>query len=162
MDEIGRGTSTFDGLALASSIATHLHDKTRAFTLFATHYFELTALPAQARHAVNLHVSAVENGQDIVFLHEIQAGPASRSYGIQVAKLAGMPAAVLHHARHTLAALEERSRADELQVELFAPPPAPALQAPSAVEALLARINPDQLSPREALEALYQLKAQLG
>jgi len=154
MDEIGRGTSTFDGLALASSIATHLHDK--------THYFELTALPAQARHAVNLHVSAVENGQDIVFLHEIQAGPASRSYGIQVAKLAGMPAAVLHHARHTLAALEERSRADELQVELFAPPPAPALQAPSAVEALLARINPDQLSPREALEALYQLKAQLG
>ncbi|MCZ2407925.1 MAG: DNA mismatch repair protein MutS [Burkholderiales bacterium] len=162
MDEIGRGTSTFDGLALASSIATHLHDKTRAFTLFATHYFELTALPAQARHAVNLHVSAVENGQDIVFLHEIQAGPASRSYGIQVAKLAGMPAAVLHHARHTLAALEERSRADELQVELFTPPPAPALQAPSAVEALLARINPDQLSPREALEALYQLKAQLG
>jgi DNA mismatch repair protein MutS len=102
MDEIGRGTSTFDGLALASGIATHLHDKTKAFTLFATHYFELTELPAKARHAVNMHVSAAESGSDIVFLHEIQSGPASRSYGIQVAKLAGMPAPVLHHARHAL------------------------------------------------------------
>src|SRR6218665_1600594 len=80
MDEIGRGTSTFDGLALASGIATHLHDKTRAFTLFATHYFELTDLPAKARHAINMHVSATESGADIVFLHEIQPGPASRSY----------------------------------------------------------------------------------
>ena len=158
MDEIGRGTSTFDGLALASGIATHLHDKTRAFTLFATHYFELTELPATARHAVNMHVSAVENGADIVFLHEIQAGPASRSYGLQVAKLAGMPAAVLHHARHALAALEERAAEDAQQVDLFAPPPAPEMAMGSAVEAALALINPDQLSPREALDALYQLK----
>ncbi|SFU52937.1 DNA mismatch repair protein MutS [Paenacidovorax caeni] len=158
MDEIGRGTSTFDGLALASGIATHLHDKTRAFTLFATHYFELTELPATARHAVNMHVSAVENGADIVFLHEIQAGPASRSYGLQVAKLAGMPAAVLHHARHALAALEERAAEDAQQVDLFAPPPAPEMAMGSAVEAALAQINPDQLSPREALDALYQLK----
>jgi len=162
MDEIGRGTSTFDGLALAGSIATHLHDKTKAFTLFATHYFELTELPAQARHAVNMHVSAAENGQDIVFLHEIQAGPASRSYGVQVAKLAGMPASVLNHARHTLQTLEERSQAAQLQVDLFTPPPEPAVQASSAVEALLAQIHPDQLTPREALDALYQLKAQLG
>nr|WP_174564686.1 DNA mismatch repair protein MutS [Extensimonas vulgaris] len=160
MDEIGRGTSTFDGLALASGIATHLHDKTRAFTLFATHYFELTELPASARHAVNVHVSAAESGSDIVFLHEIQPGPASRSYGIQVAKLAGMPAAVLQHARHTLATLEERARAGQLQVDLFAPPPEPdtALAAPSAVEEALATIDPDALSPREALEALYRLK----
>ena len=160
MDEIGRGTSTFDGLALASGIATHLHDKTRAFTLFATHYFELTELPARARHAVNVHVSAAESGSDIVFLHEIQPGPASRSYGIQVAKLAGIPAAVLQHARHTLATFEERARAGQLQVDLFAPPPEPdtALAAPSAVEEALATIDPDALSPREALEALYRLK----
>jgi len=162
MDEIGRGTSTFDGLALASGIATHLHDKTRAFTLFATHYFELTELPAKARHAVNMHVSAAESGSDIVFLHEIQPGPASRSYGIQVAKLAGMPGPVLHHARHALAALEERAGEDELQVELFAPPPEPAIAAPSPVEATLATIHPDQLSPREALDALYQLKKLAG
>ena len=93
MDEIGRGTSTFDGLALASGIAAHLHDKTQAFTLFATHYFELTEFPAKHHAAVNVHVSAAESGADIVFLHEIQPGPASRSYGIQVARLAGMPAA---------------------------------------------------------------------
>ena len=162
MDEIGRGTSTFDGLALASSIATHLHDKTRAFTLFATHYFELTELPATARAAVNMHVSAAESGHDIVFLHEIQAGPASRSYGVQVAKLAGIPAAVLGHARHALAALEERAAAGQAQVDLFAPPPEPAAPPASAVETLLAQINPDQLTPREALDALYQLKARLA
>ncbi|AEB83792.1 DNA mismatch repair protein MutS [Alicycliphilus denitrificans] len=158
MDEIGRGTSTFDGLALASGIATHLHDRTKAFTLFATHYFELTELSARHQHAVNVHVGATESGHDIVFLHEIQPGPASRSYGIQVAKLAGVPAAVLHHARHTLAALEERAGEDDLQVDLFAPPPAPEVQAASPVEAALAQINPDALSPREALDALYQLK----
>jgi len=158
MDEIGRGTSTFDGLALASGIATHLHDKTRAFALFATHYFELTELPAKARQAVNMHVSATESGSDIVFLHEIQPGPASRSYGIQVAKLAGMPAAVLNHARHALAALEERAGEDELQVDLFAPPPEPEVAAASLVEAALAALNPDAMSPREALDALYQLK----
>ncbi|MBS0294004.1 MAG: DNA mismatch repair protein MutS [Proteobacteria bacterium] len=158
MDEIGRGTSTFDGLALASGIATHLHDRTKAFTLFATHYFELTELAARHAHAVNVHVGATESGHDIVFLHEIQPGPASRSYGIQVAKLAGVPAAVLNHARHTLAALEERAGEDDLQVDLFAPPPAPEMQAVNPVESALAQINPDALSPREALDALYQLK----
>ena len=162
MDEIGRGTSTFDGLALASGIATHLHDKTRAFTLFATHYFELTELPAKARHAINMHVSATESGADIVFLHEIQPGPASRSYGIQVAKLAGMPSPVLHHARHALAALEERAGEDELQVDLFAAPEVPESAGASPVEAALATIHPDALSPREALDALYQLKRLAG
>jgi DNA mismatch repair protein MutS len=159
MDEIGRGTSTFDGLALASGIATQLHDRTKAFTLFATHYFELTELPAKAKAAVNVHVGAVESGSDIVFLHEIQPGPASRSYGVQVAKLAGMPAGVLNHARHTLEALEARDGAGKSQVDLFAAPPMPAsaLQG-TPVEDALENINPDALSPREALEALYQLK----
>ena len=158
MDEIGRGTSTFDGLALASAIAAQLHDKTQAFTLFATHYFELTEFPAKHHAAVNVHVSAAESGQDIVFLHEIQAGPASKSYGIQVARLAGMPAAVVNHARHALSALEAGAQDAQAQVDLFAPPPAAEAIAASAVEKALDAINPDALSPRDALEALYQLK----
>jgi len=162
MDEIGRGTSTFDGLALASGIAAHLHDKTQAFTLFATHYFELTEFPARHHAAVNVHVSAVESGADIVFLHEIQPGPASRSYGIQVARLAGMPAGVVNHARHALAALESQQLLSREQVDLFEPPPAAEAAAPSAVEAALAALDPDALSPREALDALYALKKKLG
>jgi DNA mismatch repair protein MutS len=158
MDEIGRGTSTFDGLALASAIATQLHDKTQAFTLFATHYFELTEFPARHHAAVNVHVSAAESGHDIVFLHEIQSGPASRSYGIQVARLAGMPAAVLNHARHALESLETHASQAKAQVDLFAVPPAATMSAPSAVESKLAGIDPDTLSPRDALDALYALK----
>jgi len=159
MDEIGRGTSTFDGLALASAIATHLHDKTRAFTLFATHYFELTELPAKHAQAQNWHVSAVESGEDIVFLHELQPGPASRSYGVQVAKLAGMPASLVRQARATLEALEARQNAEEDQFDLFAAPPAPPpLPEPSGLVTALDAIDPDTLSPREALEALYRLK----
>ena len=158
MDEIGRGTSTFDGLALAGAIASQLHDKTQAYTLFATHYFELTEFPAKHHGAVNVHVSATESGHDIVFLHEIQQGPASRSYGIQVARLAGMPAAVVNHARHALEALENSASQTQAQVDLFAPPPVVESTGPSAVEAQLAEINPDTLSPRDALDALYALK----
>ena len=158
MDEIGRGTSTFDGLALASAIASHLHGKSQAFTLFATHYFELTAFPADHKGAANVHVSAAESGRDIVFLHEVQAGPASRSYGIQVARLAGMPAAVLNQAHHALGALEDNASASRVQVDLFAAPPAESAPQASAVETELARIDPDALSPREALEVLYALK----
>jgi DNA mismatch repair protein MutS len=158
MDEIGRGTSTFDGLALASGIAAHLHDKTQAFTLFATHYFDLTEFPAKHRAAVNVHVGAAESGADIVFLHEIQPGPASRSYGIQVARLAGMPAGVVNHARHALAALETQQTLSREQVDLFEAPPAAEAAAHSAVEAAVAALNPDALSPREALDALYALK----
>jgi len=159
MDEIGRGTSTFDGLALASAIASHLHDKTRAFTLFATHYFELTEFPAKHTLAQNWHVSAVESGEDIVFLHELQPGPASRSYGVQVARLAGMPASLVRQARATLEALEARQNAADDQFDLFAAPPAPPpLPEPSGLVAALAKVDPDTLSPREALEALYQLK----
>ncbi len=162
MDEIGRGTSTFDGLALASGIAAHLHDKTQAFTLFATHYFELTEFPARHHAAVNVHVSAAESGSDIVFLHEIQPGPASRSYGIQVARLAGIPAGVVNHARQALAALENQQTLGREQVDLFAAPPAAPLAAPSAVEAAVAALDPDALSPREALDALYALKKKLA
>jgi len=161
MDEIGRGTSTFDGLALASAIATHLHDRCRAFTLFATHYFELTEFPARHERAANAHVSAVESGHDIVFLHRIEPGPASRSYGVQVARLAGMPASLLRQARTTLEALESQQQAHSAQVDLFAAPPSPAAMqaaAPSPVEDALASIDPDRLSPREALDALYRLK----
>jgi len=158
MDEIGRGTSTFDGLALASGIAAHLHDKTQAFTLFATHYFELTEFPATHHAAVNMHVSATESGNSIVFMHELQAGPASRSYGIQVARLAGMPGGVLNQARHTLATLEAGASEAQQQVDLFAAPPETQATGPTPVEAALAQINPDALSPREALDAIYALQ----
>jgi len=171
MDEIGRGTSTFDGLALAGSIASHLHDKNRAFTLFATHYFELTAFPEKHAHALNVHVGAAESGDDIVFLHDIQPGPASRSYGVQVARLAGMPPGLIRQARHALESLEaEQKRADQ-QIDLFAAPPddGHSLQdalgagntpgAAAEIEQLLHTIEPDTLTPREALDALYQLKA---
>jgi DNA mismatch repair protein MutS len=161
MDEIGRGTSTFDGLALASGIAAHLHDKTQAFTLFATHYFELTQFPAEHHGAVNVHVSAAESGADIVFLHEIEPGPASRSFGVAVAKLAGIPAPVLNHARHVLQALESKQSESQSQVDLFAAPASSAIieaTTSNPVDVALAAINPDNLSPREALEALYALK----
>ena len=158
MDEIGRGTSTFDGLALAAGIAAQLHDRTKAFTLFATHYFELTEFPATHHAAVNMHVSATESGRDIVFLHEMQPGPASKSYGIQVARLAGMPAAVVNHARQALEALEAQQTQTRAQVDLFAPPPVAEAPASSAVESALAALDPDAMSPREALEALYTLQ----
>jgi DNA mismatch repair protein MutS len=164
MDEIGRGTSTEDGLALAGAIATHLHERNRCFTLFATHYFELTAFAQHHPQALNVHVGAVESGQDIVFLHEIAPGPASRSYGVQVARLAGMPAAVVRQARNTLESLERRALAEQPQVDLFAGVAAPAAAAAEpnstarAVIELLEGLQPDTLSPREALEALYRLK----
>jgi DNA mismatch repair protein MutS len=159
MDEIGRGTSTFDGLALAGAIASHLHDRCRAFTLYATHYFELTAFPARHERALNVHVGAVESGHDIVFLHRIEPGPASRSYGVQVARLAGMPPSLIRQARAALEALEAQQQADSLQVDLFAAPPAPApAPTPSVLEEALAAIDPDTLTPREALDALYRLK----
>jgi DNA mismatch repair protein MutS len=151
--------STFDGLALAGAIATHLHDKNRSFVLFATHYFELTAFPEKHPGAINVHVSAVEGaGKDIVFLHEVQPGPASKSYGVQVARLAGMPAAIVRQARSALNALEAQQRDTQAQVDLFATPPAVQAATPSALEDALFDLDPDSLSPREALDALYQLK----
>ena len=129
--------------------------------MFATHYFELTEFPATHSAAVNMHVSAAESGSSIVFLHELQPGPASKSYGVQVARLAGMPAAVLTHARHALTALEAGATQNRQQVDLFAAPPESEAIGPTPVEAALAEINPDALSPREALDALYALQRML-
>ncbi|MCF8179445.1 MAG: DNA mismatch repair protein MutS, partial [Sulfuritalea sp.] len=156
MDEIGRGTSTFDGVALAFAIARHLIDKNRAWTLFSTHYFELTRLAQDYLACVNVHLDAVEHGHKIVFLHSVEEGPASQSYGVQVAALAGMPPAVVREARRRLALLENREAGTLTQPDMFASapplpePPHPALDA-------LRDLNPDDLSPREALEKLYQL-----
>ena len=164
MDEVGRGTSTFDGLALAWAIAKHLIDKTRSFTLFATHYFELTQLPEVHPSAANVHLSAVEHKDKIVFLHAVESGPASQSYGLQVAQLAGVPQTVIRAARKHLASLEASSMQTTPQFDLFADPGIKAaaaidtFAAPSAIEAALADINPDALSPRDALDALYRLK----
>ncbi len=164
MDEVGRGTSTFDGLALAWAIAKHLIDTTRSFTLFATHYFELTQLPEVHSSAANVHLSAVEHKDKIVFLHAVEAGPASQSYGLQVAQLAGVPQAVIRAARKHLASLEAGSMQVTPQFDLFADPGVTALAdddahpRPSAIEDALATINPDTLSPRDALDALYRLK----
>jgi DNA mismatch repair protein MutS len=170
MDEVGRGTSTFDGLALAWAIARHLIDNSRSFTLFATHYFELTQLPESHPSAANVHLSAVEHKDTIVFLHAVQDGPASQSYGLQVAQLAGVPPAVIKAARKHLARLESQALDTTPQLDLFALPcdddddadaDAPQADAPALPPALLAALedlDPDALSPREALERLYELK----
>jgi DNA mismatch repair protein MutS len=167
IDEIGRGTSTFDGLALAWAIARELAEKNRSLALFATHYFELTALPAEIDGCANLHFDAVEHADGIVFLHAAEEGPANRSYGLQVAKLAGVPSTVVRRARDYLARLDKFNAADGAQRDLFAPigvaaqdePEAPA--APSgadAVAAQLAALDPDAMTPRDALAALYELR----
>ena len=171
MDEIGRGTSTFDGLSLAWACAYHLAEKVRAFTLFATHYFELTSLPEKVAGACNIHLGATEYNENIVFLHSIEEGPANKSYGIQVAKLAGLPEEVISLARQELALLEAGShavitpataqpdasyappaRSEPSQSELFLPSINPQLQK------RLEQLKPDDLSPRDALELLYELK----
>lgn len=169
MDEVGRGTSTFDGLALAWAIARHLIETTRSFTLFATHYFELTQLPEAYPSAANVHLSAVEHKDSIVFLHAVQPGPASQSYGLQVAQLAGVPPAVIRAARRRLAELEAHSMQPSPQFDLFSAAPAasplePADQAdavPPALARAVADLDPDAMAPREALDALYRLKALL-
>ena len=159
MDEIGRGTSTFDGLALAFAIARHLLEKNRAFTLFATHYFELTRLSQDYPECANVHLDAVEHGHKIVFLHAVEDGPASQSYGIQVAALAGIPAAVLRDARRHLVRLENRETTAGGQGDLFAALPEPALDAaPHPAVDALHDLDPDALTPRQALERLYELK----
>lgn len=172
MDEIGRGTSTYDGLALAWAIALRLLTHNRALTLFATHYFEITRLPAEQATAANVHLAAAESAGGIVFLHEVRDGPASRSYGIQVAQRAGVPAAVIRQASRELERLEAQG-APTPQLGLFAAAAQADAQASahsaasSENEALLALrdelvgIDPDSLTPREALDALYRLKTQL-
>ena len=165
MDEVGRGTSTFDGLSLAWACGFHLAEQVQAFTLFATHYFELTALPDNVNSTVNVHLDATEHNDNIVFLHTIQEGPASQSYGLQVAKLAGIPREVINLAKQQLQQLEAKNQIANLtenspspsaqyppQTDLFSPTGNPELE--KKVEALV----PDELSPKEALNLLYELK----
>ena len=163
MDEIGRGTSTFDGLALAFAIARYLLEKNRSYTLFATHYFELTSLAEEFAHVVNVHLDAVEHKHDIVFLHSVTEGPASQSYGLQVAALAGVPEPVIKTARKYLIKLEQESVDRQPQRDLFSKAVA-AAQEPSEHPALmlLRAIVPDELSPKQALENLYALKNAVG
>src|SRR5438874_853891 len=159
MDEVGRGTSTFDGLALAWAIARHLVERNRSLSLFATHYFEMTRLALEYREVKNVHLDALEHKDTVVFLHAVEEGPASQSYGLQVAALAGVPKDVIRRARKYLELLEESAITRGNTADLFAatktPEPEPATDP---VREELSRINPDELSPREALELLYRLK----
>ncbi len=160
IDEIGRGTSTFDGLALAWAIARELALTNRSLALFATHYFELTALPAELEGCANVHFDAVEHRNGIVFLHAVEDGPANQSYGLQVAKLAGVPAEALRQARAFLARLDQFSVRRDIQADLFgaaAPQAEPARQDAPVLDRLAA-LDPDALSPRDAHAALYELK----
>ena len=163
MDEIGRGTSTFDGLALAWAIARHLLESNKSLSLFATHYFELTRLAQEFSQLANVHLDAVEHKDHIVFLHAVEEGPANQSYGLQVARLAGVPATVIRAARKHLLELEQEGLSRGRQPDLFAPPATPAVAvAESPVAASLRDIDPDTLTPKQALDALYSLKQLLG
>jgi DNA mismatch repair protein MutS len=159
MDEVGRGTSTFDGLALAWAIARHLVERNRSLSLFATHYFEMTRLALEYKEVKNVHLDAVEHKDTVVFLHAVEEGPASQSYGLQVAALAGVPKDVIRRARKYLELLEESAVSRGGQEDLFAKgktvEPEPALDP---LREVLGSVNPDELSPREALELLYRLK----
>ena len=156
MDEIGRGTSTFDGLSLAWAAAHYMGEKVRAFTMFATHYFELTALATELPDCANVHLDASEHEGQLVFLHAVKPGPANRSYGLQVAALAGVPPQVIKRAKGFMATLESQqlshSESPQAQLPLVAPNEADALRD------RLAEVDPDSLTPREALDALYRLK----
>ena len=160
MDEIGRGTSTFDGLSLAWAIAHHMASSIRAFTLFATHYFELTRLSEQVEGCANVHLDATEHGDSLVFLHAVKEGPASRSYGLQVAQLAGVPRPVIARARIYLSELEA-TRAPlpvpgpQGELALFAPPAAQG--AGAELSERLRHIKPEELSPRQALDLVFEL-----
>ena len=164
IDEIGRGTSTFDGLSLAWAIAHRLAERNRCLALFATHYFELTALGTELDGCANVHFDAAEHRDGIVFLHAVADGAASRSYGLSVAKLAGVPAETIRQAKAYLSRLDQFSARNTAQADLFATGAAPesdvspdASRAADVIERLTA-LDPDAMSPREALDALYALR----
>ncbi|KZZ80478.1 hypothetical protein A3766_23415 [Oleiphilus sp. HI0132] len=173
MDEVGRGTSTFDGLSLAWSSAEHLAKNIQAYSLFATHYFEMTQLAEEHESVVNVHLSATEHEDRIIFLHNVLEGAASQSYGLQVAQLAGVPDSVIGKAKEKLSSLESTetsepsepitasniatqatdsiSEQNAFQSDMFA-------QEPSLIEKAFANLDPDELSPRQALDKLYELR----
>jgi DNA mismatch repair protein MutS len=162
MDEIGRGTSTFDGLSLAFAAAEHLAREIKAYTLFATHYFELITLPETCPAVHNVHLDAVEHKEGVVFLHAVKDGPANQSYGLQVAALAGVPRQVVRKAREKLVALEKHAYAEQprgkavRQLDMFTEPePHPAVDR-------LKSLRPEDLSPKQALDALFALKELVG
>jgi DNA mismatch repair protein MutS len=161
MDEVGRGTSTFDGLSLAWACAVHLAEKVKAYTLFATHYFELTSLPDLYPTTANVHLDATEHNDNVIFLHSIQEGPASQSYGIQVAKLAGIPTEVLTQARNKLTDLEAQEFSPKQPMKSDKPVQSELFTAPDCSQ-LLAELDstePDKLTPLDALSLIYKLKA---
>jgi Mismatch repair ATPase (MutS family) len=167
---VGRGTSTFDGLSLAWASAVYIAEKLNALTLFATHYFELTVLPERLSNVANVHLDATEHQQGIVFMHTVKPGPANQSYGLQVAQLAGIPAAVINQAREKLRELEQQAIA-ALPLEIPAAKAADAAKAPAQNDLFatpshpaldrLQQVDPDVLTPRQALEVLYELKKTL-
>jgi DNA mismatch repair protein MutS len=160
MDEIGRGTSTFDGLSLAWATAQYIGQQVGAFTLFATHYFELTALADELAATVNLHLDATEHDGKLIFMHAVKEGPANQSYGLQVAALAGVPGSVIESAGKYLKALEQQSATtDAIRATPFElTPPA---SAPDPLHRAVDALNPDEMTPRQALDALYVLKKKL-
>jgi DNA mismatch repair protein MutS len=170
LDEIGRGTATFDGLSIAWATIEHLHERNCCRALFATHFHELTALSASLPRLFNATMRVKEWQGEVVFLHEVMPGAADRSYGIQVAKLAGLPGAVIERAKAVLAKLEAEDRASPralADLPLFAAAPRPSATMPQAalgdnIVAELAALDPDEMSPRDALEALYALKGKAG
>jgi DNA mismatch repair protein MutS len=172
LDEIGRGTATYDGLSIAWAVLEHLHEANRCRALFATHYHEMTALAGKLPGVANATVSVKEWEGEVIFLHEVRKGAADRSYGVQVARLAGLPPAVIERAKVVLEALEKGEREGGAQkaviddLPLFrvaAPAPAPrATSKESAVEHRLKAVHPDEMTAREALQVLYELKALLG
>ena len=160
MDEIGRGTSTFDGLSLAWAAGVYIAEKLSAFTLFATHYFELTSLPNSYDNIINVHLDAIEHDNGIVFLHAVKSGPANQSYGLEVAQLAGIPTSVIDKARDKLSQLEANAGTEiqkasnpqfPKQVDLFGSAPHPVVE-------FLEKLNPDEITAKEALSILYELK----
>jgi DNA mismatch repair protein MutS len=162
LDEIGRGTSTYDGLSLAWACANHIGRSVRAFTLFATHYFELTSLAAELEGCANVHLDATEHGDKLIFLHTVKEGPANQSYGLQVAALAGVPQKVITAARRYLRELERRSAAahePRPQQELLLEVPAEPVE--HEVVGAVRALDPDAMTPKEALEAIYALKKTL-
>jgi DNA mismatch repair protein MutS len=162
LDEIGRGTATFDGLSIAWAAVEHLHAVNRCRALFATHYHELTELVASLDGAQNLSLRAREHEGELIFLHDVKEGAADRSYGIQVAKLAGLPPVAVARARAVLDRLEaEGTDLGIADLPLFNAAPPVSQPKPSAVEDALAAIDPDTLSPRDALDLLYALKRKL-
>ena len=161
MDEVGRGTSTFDGLSLAWAAARHIAQKIGAFTLFATHYFELTALPEEIPSCANVHLDATEHGRELIFLHAVKPGPASQSYGLHVAELAGVPRDVVERARDYLRRLEKHQQtllpaSPQTELKFEAPAPTVSGEQRAAIEKL-ASLDVDSLTPRAALELLYEL-----